>query len=128
VLIAIAAIIFGVLHFLHPLVLPGVPLQKEMPTWVPARPFVDYLTGAFLIAGGVCFVTARKTRMAAAYLGAWILLLVVAIYTPVLIDALMQPANGVKVEGLNYFADTLLFGAVILSLACAETTRKWKSG
>jgi hypothetical protein len=30
----------------------------------------------------------------------------------------------VKVEGLNYFADTLLFGAVILSLARATTTRK----
>jgi hypothetical protein len=27
----------------------------------------------------------------------------------------------VKVEGLNYFADTLLFGGVILSLARAMT-------
>jgi hypothetical protein len=45
VLIAIAAIFFGVQHFLHPLGLPGVPLEKQMPTWVPARPFIDYLTG-----------------------------------------------------------------------------------
>ena len=41
VLIAIAVIFFGVQHFLHPLGLPGVPLEKQMPTWIPARPFVD---------------------------------------------------------------------------------------
>jgi len=45
VLIAIAAIFFGVQHFLHPLGLPGVPLEKEMPAWVPARTFIDDLTG-----------------------------------------------------------------------------------
>jgi uncharacterized membrane protein YphA (DoxX/SURF4 family) len=118
-LIAMAAIFFGVEHFLHPLGLPGVPLQKETPAWVPAREFIDYLTGAFLIVGGVCFLLARKTQMAAAYLGAWIVLLVVVIYGPVLIGALADPSNEVKVVGLNYFADTLLFGAVILSLARA---------
>ena len=30
-----------------------------------------------------------------------------------------DPRNGAKVEGLNYFADTLLFSGVILSLARA---------
>jgi uncharacterized membrane protein YphA (DoxX/SURF4 family) len=124
VLIAIAAIIFGVQHFLHPLGLPGVPLQKQMPAWIPARTFIDCLTGAFLIVAGVCFLLTRKTPMAARYLGTWIVLLVVAIYGPVLIGALADPSNGAKVEGLNYFADTLLFGGVILSLARATTTRK----
>ena len=119
VLIAFAAISFGIQHFLHPLGLPGVPLEKQMPPWIPARAIIDYLTGAFLIVGGVCFLFARNTRVAAAYLGAWIVLLVVVIYGPVLIGALADPAAGVKVEGLNYFADTLLFGAVILSLARA---------
>jgi uncharacterized membrane protein len=119
VLIAIAAIFFGVQHFLHPLGLPGVPLQKEMPTWIPARAFVDYLTGAFLIVAGVCFLLARRTRKVAAYVGAWIVFLVVVIYGPVLFGALANPSADVKVEGLNYFADTLLFGGVILSLARA---------
>jgi uncharacterized membrane protein len=122
VLIAIAAIFFGVQHFLHPLGLPGVPLEKQMPSWVPVRPFVDYLTGAFLIVAGICFLLPRKTRLAAAYLGAWIVLLVLVIYGPVLIGALADPSTGVQVEGVNYFADTLLFGAAILSLAGA----KWK--
>ena len=122
VLIAMTAIFFGVQHFLHPLGLPGVPLQKEMPTWVPARVFIDYLTGALLIVAGVCFLLARKIRLVASYLGAWILLMVVVIYGPVMIGALANPSSAVQVEGLNYFADTLLFGGVILSLARAMTT------
>ena len=117
VLIAIAAIFFGVQHFLHPLGLPAVPLPKQMPKWIPARVFIDYLTGAFLIVAGICFLAARKTRMAATFLGTWIVLLVVVIYGPVLIGALADPSTAVKVEGLNNFADTLLFGGVILSLA-----------
>jgi uncharacterized membrane protein len=117
VLIALAAIFFGVQHFLHPLGLPGVPLEKEMPAWIPARAIIDYLTGAFLIVAGVCFLLARKTRIAATFLGAWIVLVVVVIYGPVLILALADPSTAVKVEGLNYFADTLLFGGAILSLA-----------
>ena len=121
--IAIAAIVFGAQHFLHPHGLPGVPLQKQMPPWIPAHTFIDYLTGAFLIVGGVCFLLDRKTRLAAAYLGAWIVLLVVVVYGPVLVGTLADPNSGVKIEGLNYFADTLLFGAVILSLARAKTKR-----
>ena len=91
-----------------------------MPAWIPARAFIDYLTGAFLIVAGICFLGARKTRMAATYLGAWLVLLVVVIYRPVLIGALADTSTNVQVEGLNYFADTLLFGGVILSLARAE--------
>ncbi len=121
VLIAMAAIVFGVLHFLHPLALPVVPLQKQMPTWIPARALLDYLTGAFLIVAGVCFLLARPTRRAATYLGAWIVLLVVVIYGPVLVGALADPSAAVQVEGIDYFADTLLFGGVILSLARAMT-------
>lgn len=61
------------------------------------------------------------TRIAAAYLGAWILLLVVVIYGPALIGALADPNTAAKIEGISYFADTLLFGGVILSLARATT-------
>ena len=117
VLIAITAIFFGIEHFLHPLGLPGVPLEKEMPTWVPARMLIDYLTGLFLLAAGVCFLLGKRTRMAATYLGTWILLMVLLIYGPVMMGALSNPSTAVKVEGINYFADTLLFGGVILSLA-----------
>src|SRR5207245_9930401 len=42
VLIAIAALFFGVEHFLHPVGCPGVPLEKLMPAWLPGRLLVGY--------------------------------------------------------------------------------------
>jgi uncharacterized membrane protein YphA (DoxX/SURF4 family) len=119
ILVAFALVLFGVEHFLHPEGLPGVPLQKQMAAWIPGRVLIDYVTGAGLLVAGVCFLLARKTRVAATYLGAWILLLVLVIYGPVLVVALSQPATAVEVEGINYFADTLLFAGCILALASA---------
>jgi uncharacterized membrane protein len=119
-LIALAALFFGVEHFLHATGLPGVPLEKQMPVWVPARAVIDYLTGVGLVIAGACFLLNRKVRTVATYLGGWILLLVVVIYGPVLIGALGDPDIGVKVVGINYFADTLLFAGVILALASAS--------
>lgn len=120
ILVAIAALVFGVEHFLHPEGLPGVPLEKQMPVWIPGRALIDYVTGAALILAGVSFLLNRKTRTVAACLGGWLLLMVLVIYGPVLIAALSQPGTGVKIEGINYFADTLLFAAVILSVASAS--------
>jgi len=119
VLIAIAAIFFGVEHFLHPVNVPGVPLEKLMPTWIPGRPLISYLTGAILLVAGACMLLARKTRMAATYLGTWIVLLVLFVYGPILIASLADPSTAVQVEGINYFADTLLFAGAILALASA---------
>jgi uncharacterized membrane protein len=120
VLIAIAAIFYGVEHFLHPVACPGVPLEKLMPAWIPARPLIGYLTGAILLVAGACILLARKTRMAATYLGTWIVLLVVFIYGPILIAALSDPSTAVQIEGINYFFDTLLFAGTILALASAS--------
>jgi uncharacterized membrane protein len=120
VLIAVAAIFYGVEHFLHPANVPGVPLEKLMPAWIPARLLISYLTGAILVIAGASILLNKKTRMAATYLGTWIVLLVVFVYGPILIAALADPSTGVKVEGINYFADTLLFAGAILALASAS--------
>ena len=117
--IAIAAIFYGVEHFLHPANVPGVPLEKLMPAWIPGHWLISYLTGAFLVVAGVSILLNKKTRMAATYLGTWIVLLVLFIYGPILIASLADPNTGVKIEGINYFADTLLFAGAILALASA---------
>jgi uncharacterized membrane protein len=118
-LIAIAAIFFGVEHFLHPAGCPGVPLVKLMPLWIPGRMLIGYLTGAILLVAGAGILLAKKTRMAATYLGTWIVLLVLLLYGPILITQMSDPSTAVKVEGINYFADTLLFAGAILALASA---------
>jgi hypothetical protein len=126
VLVGIAAAVYGVLNFLHPVNVPGVPLEMVMPVWIPVRPLIGYVTGVILLVAGASILLGKKVRMAATYLGSWIVLLVLIVYGPILIAALMNPSTGVKIEGINYFADTLLFAGAILVLAKAgareETT------
>jgi hypothetical protein len=119
ILIGIAAIFYGVETFLHPLGMPGIPLEKLMSEWIPARHIIGYLTAAILVVAGAAILLAKNTRMAATYLGTWLVLLVVLVYGPILIAALADPSTDVKVEGLNYFFDTLLFAGAILALANA---------
>jgi uncharacterized membrane protein len=119
IVIGVAAIFYGVEHFLYPINVPGVPLEKLMPVWIPGPRLITYLTGAILLVSGVSILVTKKKRMAATYLGTWILLLVLFIYGPILIVSLLDPSTDVKVEGLNYFFDTLLFAGTILALASA---------
>ena len=119
VIIGIAAIFYGIENFLHSANVPGVPLEKLMPAWIPAHLLIGCVTGAILVVAGVCILLDKKTRMAATYLGTWIVLLVVFIYGPILIAALADPSTAVKVEGINYFFDTMLFAGAILALASA---------
>jgi len=119
VLIGIAAIFYGVETFRHPTSCPGIPLEKLMPAWIPGQLLIGYVTGSILVVAGASILLAKKTRIAATYLGTWIVLLVVFIYGPILIASLLDPSTAVKVEGLNYFFDTLLFAGAILALASA---------
>lgn len=119
VAVVLALLVFGLEHFLHPAVLPGVPLQQELPAWLPGRAVLGYLTGAALLLAGVSTLLGRQARTAAALLGAWLLVLVLAIYVPFLVVSLAAPEAAVQVQGLNYLADTLLFAGVVLVLARA---------
>jgi uncharacterized membrane protein len=112
--IGIPVLFFSVEHFLHPEFVPGVPLAKVVPTWIPLRLFWGYLTGAVLLGAGVCIILNKKARLAATYLGVMILLVVLFVYLPMLAAIPLDIANG-----LNYFADTLMFSGAILLLADA---------
>lgn len=119
VVIGITALLFGVEHFLHSINVPGVPLEKLMPSWIPGGTLIVYFTGALLLVAGVAILLNQKTRIAASYLGSWLLLIVVVIYGPILAAGLLNPSTDAKIEGLNYFFDTLLFAGTILALASA---------
>jgi hypothetical protein len=90
-----------------------------MPSLVRGRVLIDYITGAALLLTGASVLLNKKTRTVAASVGGWLLLLILVIYLPVMIAALSEPNIEVKVEGINYFADTLLFAGVILAAASA---------
>jgi uncharacterized membrane protein len=116
IVIAVAAVFYGVQHFLHPEFTPGVPLTKLMPSWVPFPSVWAYLSGAILLAAGIGLALNKKTRMAAASIGALMLFLTLIPYLLILILA-----HGVVEinEGLNYVADTLLYAGSALALASA---------
>jgi uncharacterized membrane protein len=123
IVIGIAAIFYGVEHFLHTANVPGVPLEKLMPSWIPAHLLIAYLTGAILVIAGAAILFTSQARIAATYCGAWIFLIVLFIYGPILIASLLDPSTDVKVEGLNYFFDTLLYAGTILALARASAPK-----
>jgi uncharacterized membrane protein len=119
VIIGVTAMFYGVEHFLHPVNAPGVPLERLVPVWIPGRMIIGYLTSAILLVTGACILFAKKTRMAATYLGTWIALLVFTVYLAILIASFSDPSTDVKVEAVNYFTDTMLFAGANLALARA---------
>jgi len=119
IVIGMAAMFYGVEHFLHPLNVPGVPLERIMPVWIPGRVVISYLTGFILVVCGAGILLAKKARTAATYLGAWITLVVFTVYLAILIAGLLDPSTDVKVEGINYFFDTMLYAGAILAVAKA---------
>ena len=58
--VGIASLFYGVEHLLHPEYVPGVPLQKLTPEWIPGRIFLSYFVGVILILAGVCLLVNKK--------------------------------------------------------------------
>ena len=110
-LVACTFLFYAVEHFLFPLFVPGVPLEKMTPAWVPAPVLLAYIVGATLFAAGVGLMIRRTRRVAAATAGSVLLLLTVFFYVPILITEIRSP---LAVEGVNYVGDTLLFAATAL--------------
>ncbi len=116
IVIAIAAIFFAVQHFLHPEFAPGLPLELMMPSWIPFPSLWGYLAGAVLLAAGIALALNKKSRIAAASIGALMTVLTLFPYLLILVRA----HGGSEInEGLNYVADTLLYAGAALALASA---------
>ena len=118
IVIAMAAIFFATEHFLHPAFAPGVPLEKISPSWVPLPRAWGYLAGAILLAAGIALALNKKSRIAAASMGA--LMTVLTLFPYLLILILAHAASTPEItEAINYVADTLLFAGAALALALA---------
>jgi uncharacterized membrane protein len=114
--IAIAAIFYGVEHFLHPKFAPGVPLELMTPSWAPFPSVWGYLAGAILLAAGIGLALNKQSRIAAASIGALMTALTLSVYLLILI--LARGASEIN-EALNYVADTWLYAGAALVLASA---------
>lgn len=116
--LAIAAVFYAVQHYLHPRSVPDIPLEKLTPSWVPFPSAWGYLAGAVLLAAGVALALNIKPRIAATSIGAWMTAVVLFLYVPILVMAIIGSTPEIN-EALNYFADTLLYAGAALALASA---------
>jgi len=121
IIFAIVALFYGVEHFLHPEFLPGVPLEKLTPPWVPVPRVWGYAVGAVLLVSGALLLLNRRARDAAAWLGIVLAATVAIIYVPML-----GPAHGTAevVEVIDYIGDTLLYAGTALIIAEALIRRQ----
>ena len=104
-------VFYAVEHFLHPLHVPGVPLSKMTPEWIPGAVGIASFVGVVLLVCGVWMLVGRRVRIAAALAGGVLVLLTVFFYGAIL---LTETHSAQAVEGLNYVGDTLLFAATVL--------------
>jgi uncharacterized membrane protein len=110
-IVATTFVFYGIQHFLFPGFVPGVPLEKLMPAWIPAPTVLAYLVGIILLFAGAGLLIHRTVRIAAAGSGIMLLLLTAFFYLPILAMEIHSP---LAVEGINYVGDTLLFAATAL--------------
>ena len=111
--VGVPAVFYGIMQLLHPAYVPGIPLQRLTPEWIPGRMILSVCVGVISILAGVCLLANTKTRSAATSLGLAILLTMFWVYLPMLLAA---PRD---VGALNFFFDTLLFCGAVLLLANA---------
>lgn len=109
--VACTFVFYAIQHFLFPRFVPGVPLGKMTPAWVPAPTLLAYFVGTTLLLAGVGLMIHRTRRTAAAIAGTVLLLLTIFFYVPILILEIRSP---LAIEGVNYVGDTFLFAATAL--------------
>ena len=124
--VAVPVLFFSLQQFLHGDHVPGIPLRPLTPEYVYGHGIWTYLTAVVYAVAGALLLMGRKSRAAATLVGLTVLLLVLAVYLPIAVVERASIDNG-----LNYLADTLMFGGAVLLLAGAmprEAWRPWRQG
>jgi uncharacterized membrane protein len=110
-LVAAIMIFYAIQHFLFPRNVPGVPLEKLIPVWMPTPTLLSYFVGIVLLLAGIGLFLRPTIRIAAAGAGVVLVLLTAFLYLPILLMEIHAP---LAIEGINYVGDTLLFAATVL--------------
>lgn len=109
--LGLALVFYAVQQFVHPANVPGVPLELVTPAWIPGHAIWTYVTGAVFLVAGLCLLANRRARAAALAAGVMLLVLMVAVYLPMLV------AKPLDIEAIDYFFDTLLYSGSVLAVA-----------
>ncbi len=112
--VAIPVLFYSFEQLMHGNYVAGVPLDRITPEYVFGHAIWTYLAAVVYAVAGTLLLVGKKTRAAAAWLGLTVLFVVLVVYVPI---GIVDRASLGK--GLNYLADTLMYGGAVLSLAGA---------
>ncbi len=112
--VAVPVLFFSFEQFLHADHVPGIPLERVTPAWIPVRFFWTYLTAVVYAVAGIPLLLGKKARAAATWVGLAVFMVVLIVYVPIGIADRASLDNG-----LNYLGDTLMFCGTVLMLAGA---------
>jgi uncharacterized membrane protein YphA (DoxX/SURF4 family) len=118
--VAIPVLFYSFEQFIHGDHVPGVPLERLTPTWIPGHAIWTYVVAVGYLVAGIPLLLGKKTRAAAAWVGMTVLFVELIIYVPIGV------ADRAIIVGLNFVFDTLMFCGSVLLLARAmprETPR-----
>jgi len=110
--IAIVLLVWAVEYFLHPELLPGVPLRQLTPSFVPGLVVWGYLTAVIYVVSGGCLLINKSAHLAATWVGLFVLFSTVVFCVPIMV----QHGSDIG-SGLNVLVDTLLLSGAALCLA-----------
>jgi uncharacterized membrane protein YphA (DoxX/SURF4 family) len=120
--IAIPVLFYSLEQLMHGDHVPGVPLERLTPTWIPGHGIWTYVAAVGYAVAGIPLLLGKKTRAAATWVGLTVLFVVLVVYVPIgLVDRASLD------NGLNYVGDTLMYCGAVLLLAGAmprESTRR----
>jgi uncharacterized membrane protein YphA (DoxX/SURF4 family) len=112
--VAIPVFFFSFEQFRHGNFVPGIPLNRITPEWIWGHTIWTYVAAVVYAIAGSLLLAGKKTRAAATWLGATVLLVELVVYVPIGVVERASLNNG-----LNYVADTLMFCGAVLLLAGA---------
>jgi uncharacterized membrane protein len=112
--VGIPILFYSFEQFMHADHVPGVPLEPLTPTYIYGHAIWGYVGAVGYLVGGILLLINKKTRAAATWVGATVLLIELAVYVPI---GVVQRAS--LDNGLNYVADTLMFCGSVFLLAGA---------
>jgi uncharacterized membrane protein YphA (DoxX/SURF4 family) len=112
--VGIPVLVYSIVQFLHADLLPGVPLQRATPSYIPGHSLWAYVGGFGYLFGGILLMIGKKTRIGATWAALTVFLIELVVYVPIGIVDRASLGNG-----LNYVADTLMFCGAVFLLAAA---------
>ena len=111
--VAIPVVFYSFEQFMHGDHVPGVPLERLTPTWIPGHAIWTYVAAVGYLVAGIPLLLGKKTRAAAAWVGLTVLFVELIVYVPIGV------ADRASIVGLNFVFDTLMFCGSVLLLARA---------